>query len=148
MYADQGYAKGVDDSAQIVVRAITNMVEGGLASAMTGISKIASMISDEVEVDPVIKPVVDTSGVEYGIGRAQQLINTLKQSEVAATVSTDQNKALATRFEFMSRDYRDKFDELINGNDDLIKAVKQNRYAIIDGDEAYNYLDRRLGMSY
>ena len=148
MYADQGYAKGVDNGNSIVVNAINNMVEGGLASAMAGISKLASMISDEVEVDPVIRPVVDTSGVEYGIGRAQQLINTLRQSEVAATVSTDQNKALANRFEFMSRDYRDKFDELIIGNDNLIKAVKQNRYAIIDGDEAYSYLDRRLGMSY
>ena len=148
VYADQGYAKGVDDSADIVVKAVTNMVEGGLLSAMLGISKIASMISDEVEVDPVIRPVVDTSGVEYGIGRAQQLINTLRQSEIAATVSTAQNKSLADRFEFQNRDYRDKFDALITGNESLIKAVKQNRYAIIDGDEAYNYIDRRLGMSY
>lgn len=148
VYADQGYAKGVDDSADIVVKAVTNMVEGGLLSAMLGISKLASMISDEVEVDPVIRPVVDTSGVEYGIGRAQQLINTLRQSEIAATVSTAQNKSLADRFEFQNRDYRDKFDALITGNDSLIKAVRQNRYAIIDGDEAYNYIDRRLGMSY
>lgn len=148
MYADQGYAKGVDNGNSIVVNAINNMVEGGLASAMLGISKLATMIGDEVEVDPVIRPVVDTSGVEYGIGRAQQLINTLRQSEVAATVSTAQNKAIADRFEFQNRDYRDKFDELINGNDALINAVKQNRYAIIDGDDAYNFIDRRLGMSY
>ena len=59
----------------------------------------------------------------------------------------DQNHQLALKADRNSANYTDQFNQLIESNGELIDAVRQNRYAIIDGDSAFDYLDRRLGQA-
>ena len=148
-YAAQGYAQGIEQDATLSGSAAEEMAKESLAKAMLIVSSIASMVDQNMESSPVIRPVIDTSGVEYGIGQIDSLFN---RTEGVATnmmyrASDIQNRQQAIAFDRASTDYTEKFNNLIDSNGKLIDAVRENRYAIIDGDDAFNYINRRMGSA-
>lgn len=147
-YASQGYAIGIEKDAALAEDTAREMATQSLMAAVIVASSLAEMIDQNVDTSPVIRPVIDTSGVEYGIGRIDDMFSKSDSitTGMAYRASDIQNQQRAAYFNRMSKDYTDKFDRLIDSNGRIADAVKENRYAIIDGDSAFNYLNRRMGM--
>jgi len=148
-YASQGYALGIERDAALSEDAAKELATQSLMAAMIVASSLADMIDQNVDTSPVIRPVIDTSGVEYGIGRIDDMFSKSNSmtTGMAYRASDIQNQQRAAYFNRMSRDYTDKFDRLIDSNGRIADAVRENRYAIIDGDSAFDYLNRRMGMA-
>lgn len=148
-YAAQGYALGIEQDASLSADAAKELATQSLMAAMVVVSSLADMIDQSVDTAPVIKPVIDTTGVEYGIGQIDSLFSNASTSVsgMAYRASEIQNRQKAAMNARQMYDYNDKFDSLIDRNEKLINAVKENRYALIDGDYVYSYIDRRMGMS-
>lgn len=148
-YAAQGYALGIEEDASLSADAAKELAVQSLTAAMVVVSSLAEMIDQNVDTAPVIRPVIDTTGVEYGIGQIDSLFSngSASVSGMAYRASAIQNQQKAVLNAKLSTDYTKKFDSLIESNGKLIAAVKENRYAIIDGDSAFDYFDRRLGMT-
>lgn len=148
-YAAQGYALGIEEDASLSTDAARELAVQSLKAAMIVVSSLAEMIDQNVDTAPVIRPVIDTTGVEYGIGQIDSLFgrSSATVSGMAYRASEIQNQQKAVLNAKLSTDYTKKFDSLIESNGKLIAAVKENRYAIIDGDDVFNYVDRRMGMA-
>lgn len=148
-YASQGYALGIDRDAALSEEAAKELATQSLMAAMVVVSSLADMIDQNVDASPVIRPVIDTSGVEYGIGRIDDMFNRSEgyTTGMAYRASDIQNQQRAAYFDRMSKDYTDKFDRLIDSNGKIADAVKENRYAVIDGDSTFDYINRRMGMA-
>ena len=66
----------------------------------------------------------------------------------AITIGAQQNEALAqSRTVQQQIDYTQNLAALLNNTKKIINAVEKNRYAHIDGDEVFTYVDRRMGMA-
>ena len=148
-YASQGYALGIERDAALSEDAAKELATQSLMAAMIVASSLAEMIDQNVDASPVIRPVIDTSGVEYGIGRIDDMFSKSDSTitGMAYRASDIQNQQRAAYFNRMSRDYTDKFDRLIDSNGKIASAVRENRYAIVDGDSTFDYLNRRMGMA-
>lgn len=148
-YGSQGYAIGIEKDAALAEDAAREMATRSLMAAVVVASSLAEMIDENVDASPVIRPVIDTSGVEYGIGRIDDIFNRSEgyTTGMAYRASDIQNQQRAAYFNRMSRDYTDKFDRLIDSNGRIADAVRENRYAVIDGDSTFDYINRRMGMA-
>lgn len=148
VYFVEGFANGIESSYKTSEDAVNFVTSGTLAAMMVAVSSLAAMIDQELNSEPVIRPVVDTSGVEYGMLRVNSMLGSMPGpvSSMLYNAANTQNQQAALGVSANS-DYTDQFNQLIESNGELISAVRENRYAIIDGDEAFNYIDRRLGQA-
>ena len=147
-FFDIGFANGIEENYKSVSNAVGFVAAGSLAAMMVAVSSLAAMIDQELPNEPVIRPVIDTSGVEYGMLRVNGMLGSMPGpvSSMLYSAANAQNQQMAVKASLNS-DYTDQFNQLIESNGELISAVRENRYAIIDGDEAFNYIDRRLGQA-
>ena len=65
-YFDMGLENGIADKSSSVVNASKSMASSVLDAAKGGLSTINSIISDSMDGDPVIRPVIDLSDVQSG----------------------------------------------------------------------------------
>ena len=149
VYFGEGFINGIRAMFGLSKATAEELGYGTLAVMMTAVSSLADMIDQNVDMQPTITPVVDTTGVEYGMLRVNDMINSMRNPVNAMLngAAMDQNHQLALKADRNSANYTEQFNQLIESNGELIDAVRQNRYAIIDGDSAFDYLDRRLGQA-
>ena len=144
-----GFANGIDDKANLSTTAASNMARDALVTTMAIVSQLASIIDQNLDVEPTIRPVLDTSGVEYGMSRVNSIMSETPHpvSDMIRSASAIQNEQTAVKFAMANRDYSGQFASLLDSNSELIAAVKENRYAIIDGEYVFDFVDRRMGMA-
>lgn len=68
-------------------------------------------------------------------------------ASAAFTIASQHNASLAQAQNESNFNYSQDLNSLIENTTKIIAAVKQNRYAIIDGDSAFDFIDRRMGMA-
>ena len=105
----EGFVKGIDDNVSSARASVTNMANESTNTFKRAISKVNDIISGDVELDPVIRPVLDMSNVESGMNS----INTMFSKNPAFRTNTNLN-AIST---MMNRRNQ-------NGvNADVVKAI-------------------------
>lgn len=67
MYSDQGFAKGLMDSAKVVSNAAIRVGKKALSGVENSMLKMNRTVSDSLNLNPTIRPVVDLSDVQNGI---------------------------------------------------------------------------------
>ena len=146
-----GYALGFVDSVSQVVSAVTDTGYAGIAAMQDTIGKIRDSIDTGMDFNPVISPVLDLSEMMNGVQTANGLLTGMQLNGIAASaavsIANQQNANLVQAQNESQINYSQDLNSLIENTTKIINAVKQNRYAIIDGDSAFDYLDRRLGMA-
>lgn len=146
-----GYALGFVDSVSQVVSAVTDTGYAGIAAMQDTIGKIRDSIDTGMDFNPVISPVLDLSEMMNGVQTANGLLTGMQLNGIAASaavsIANQQNANLVQAQNESKINYSQDLNSLIENTTKIINAVKQNRYAIIDGDSAFDYLDRRLGMA-
>lgn len=147
---DDGYALGIDDNAYKASDAVDDMIAATMLTMMGGMQQLSELIDNELETEPVIRPVFDPSGVTYGIGQANAMLsnmNTDVTGGVGAIISNAQNGEAAKKLQLSELDYTGDIARLIENTSTMISAIRENRYAIIDGEYVFDFVDTRMGMA-
>ena len=149
--AVDGYALGFKDNASMVVDAVEDTGYAGISAMQDTISKIRDSIDSGMNFNPIISPVLDLSEMMLGVNTANQMLNGMELDGLTATaamsIADQHNAALAEARSAAQTDYTKDLSSLIENTKKIINAVRENRYAVIDGDSAFDYLDRRMGMA-
>lgn len=150
--AMDGYALGFVDRVKYVVDSVKDTGYAGIQAMQDTIGRIHDLADNNFDYQPTITPVIDLSQMSNGISTANSLLSAVQMNGLAAaaaaSIANEQNEALARSKAATQLNYSKDLNSLIENTSKIINAVRQNRYAIIDGDEAFNYFDRRLGASY
>lgn len=89
--ANEGTAMGFWDNAKLVADASAGVSKGALTSARSALANFSTILASDMEVDPVIRPVVDLSDVRAG---AKQ-ISTLMSNQGSVSITGTQTRNLA-----------------------------------------------------
>ena len=147
----EGYALGFADTVTMVVKSVADTGHAGISAMQDTVSKIRDSIDTGMDFNPVISPVLDLSEMMAGVNSANNMLSGMELNGIAATaamtIAEEHNAALAQAREAAQTDYSGDLSSLIENTKKIVNAVKENRYAILDGDSAFNYFDRRMGMA-
>lgn len=145
-----GYILGFVNNTSRVVKAVGSVGKAGISAMQKTIDKTLSLVDGNLDYTPTITPVIDLSELTTGVQQANLLLSDIHTDDLAAstaaTIANAHNEAIAAKTA-QPMNYSRDIAELIDNTSKIISAVKQNRYAIIDGDEAFRFFDRRLGMA-
>lgn len=75
-YADEGLAQGLYNFTSRVTDASASVAESALETIQNPMKSIADLVSDEVDLDPVITPVLDLSKIQNGARNIGSLFGT------------------------------------------------------------------------
>lgn len=92
MFSDQGFALGLSKYSKVVSDASKSVASTMLDSAKGGLSTLNSLVTDSMDGDPVVRPVIDLSDVQSGAKTINGLFG--NRPMLSAKVSAD--KAAAT----------------------------------------------------
>jgi hypothetical protein len=67
-YSAEGLAKGLLDSSRIVEAASSNLGDSAISALQDKMSQLGAAVSDNVDVNPTIRPVLDLSDIRKGAG--------------------------------------------------------------------------------
>ena len=85
MYSDEGLAGGLKKYAGAVVDAAKNVASGAINTIDNGLSGMSNLISDALEGDPTIRPVLDLSDVESGARRINGMFSARQAVALASS---------------------------------------------------------------
>ena len=95
-YIAQGLAVGINDDTSLVYDASVSMTDSAIDSAKEGLHILNQMLTDDVDTQPVITPVLDLSGVMDSAGQIGGLFGSPSvgvSSRIASRISTASNAA-------------------------------------------------------
>lgn len=147
-----GYGLGFGDMVSMVVESVTDMGNAGLMAMQDTISHIKDGLDTGMDFNPVITPVLDLSDMMNGMSMANTMLSSFNPDGLTAaaaiSIGAQQNEALAqSKAAQQQIDYTQNLAALLNNTKKIINAVEKNRYAHIDGNEVFTYVDRRMGMA-
>lgn len=125
MYSDIGFAKGLSLYAYRVSDASEGVAESALKGLSNSIGRISTMVTDGMDTELVIRPVIDLSNIEEGAGLISDLLNPNSGIRLAnveqrlsgvygrtksedSGVSEAQNNTQVQKFEFVQNNYSPK----------------------------------------
>ncbi len=95
MYAMAGLAKGVSDSSSMVTDAIDQSAKDALTAMKKSMSDISQAVTDELNPNPVITPILDLSLVQDQAKNLVIPITAAASFGQASTISSEQTAAQA-----------------------------------------------------
>jgi len=148
-YGIEGYALGFTKNIGLATSAVRKTAKAGIFAMQEAIANTQNMVSDSIDFNPTITPVMDLTLLEQGIQQTSGLLSGLDSVrtdvQAAIDIADAYNTALARSHGATPTNYTNQFNALLDSNARLIEAVKRNRYAVIDGESVFNYVDRRFG---
>lgn len=150
--AVDGYALGFRDNVSMVVDAVEDTGYAGISAMQDTIAHIKDIVDSGMDFDPVITPVLDLAQMMNGMSMANSMLSEFNPNGLTAaaaiSIGAQQNEALAqARAAQQPVNYTQDLAALLNNTKKIINAVEKNRYAHIDGNEVFTYVDRRMGMA-
>ena len=86
-----GMEKGLDNNAYRVANSASGMADSAINAMQTSIARVASVVSDNIDAQPTIRPVLDLSNVEAG---ARSLNGMLDGSQLSVSLSGDMSRSI------------------------------------------------------
>ena len=65
-YYDQGLANGINDSTGVVIHSVNSLTDTAVSKFQSVISRISDAINGDIDMNPVIRPVLDLSNIKSG----------------------------------------------------------------------------------
>lgn len=146
-----GYGLGFVDMIGFVKQSVTKTATAGIMAMKKSIEQMNSLVGDEIDYAPTITPVMDLSLLTSGVQTTQSMLGNLNNVttdvQAALDIAALHNNALAQAKIDANKDYSTILEQLNNNTRRIIDAANRNRVAVIDGDQAFNYINRRFGMA-
>lgn len=133
-YFDEGFANAVTDYAYLSEDAVAGMADGSIAAMAGTLSSLSDMVMDEVDTEPVIKPVLDLSDVANSSGMIDGMLYSDRSLQLTAGVSDGINANLAQQASMRSA-FDDLRMSLGNIGKDDGKEPRQVNNFYISGDD-------------
>ena len=92
-YAMEGLAKGFDNSAKMVTNAVDDAAQSAIDTMKSSMSKISDVVTNELNPNPVITPILDLTQVRSQAAKMSALTAT---TPITATVSYGQAAAISS----------------------------------------------------
>lgn len=131
-YIVLGIANGISDYASEAVVSVNKMSEDVINSANSAISLISQVIESDIEAQPTIRPVLDTSDIDYKAKRIDQLFND-RDLSLAYNISGTMKRASEAKTEEASSDSKNEANsgtQQINFTQNNYSPKALNRYEI------------------
>lgn len=90
-FTGEGFVVGMDRTAGAVANSAASLADSAISNVRNSISKIANAVSDNIDAQPTIRPVLDLSNVEAG---ARSLNGMLDDSQLSASLSGDMSRSI------------------------------------------------------
>ena len=90
-FTGEGFVVGMDRTAGAVANSAASLADSAIAAMQNSISMIANAVSDNIDAQPTIRPVLDLSNVEAG---ARSLNGMLDGSQLSASLSSDMSRSM------------------------------------------------------
>lgn len=74
-YTADGLAVGITDGTKKVARSATNIAVSALSALKTGMSKVADAVNMDIDMSPVIRPVLDLTDIQKNASRVGSLLD-------------------------------------------------------------------------
>lgn len=91
-FFSEGLGIGIEDNAGSAIRSSENMAESIIGNARNGLNMLSAIIEDNMDVDPVVRPVMDLSEVKSGA----KSINNMIPGRATVLASTSLSNASTT----------------------------------------------------
>ena len=88
-YAVLGFANGLTDNSFLASDAVANLGDNVVVKLQDTISRISEAVSDNIDTQPVIRPVLDLTDVESNAGRINAMFSTAQAMRISADMNTD-----------------------------------------------------------
>jgi hypothetical protein len=84
-FSSEGFAIGIGNLSRVVEKSASGMGSGALDATKRSIASFASILSDDMEADPVVRPVVDLSDVTKGARQIGTMLSGSRSISVSAS---------------------------------------------------------------
>ena len=74
-FLDMGFANGITDSTSLATEASENLGAKAINALRNTISNLGTMVEDGIDVEPTIRPVLDLSNFQSGIGQIDGMLD-------------------------------------------------------------------------
>lgn len=149
---DKEFSSGIEDNADKVNDAVTDMTEDAVDIAKNALSTINKVMDDEYDYTPQITPVVDLTEVT---GSAEELNSAFDATAKAMSLDDNVTRKMASQIEAQAEIQNgikaaanndtlnaiNALGEHVDGVADSIRGMKMT----IDGKKTIGYIDSRLG---
>lgn len=88
-----GMEKGLDNNSYRVANSASNMADSAINAMRSSIARVASVVNDNIDTQPTIRPVLDLTAVQNG---ARSLNGMLDGSQLSASLSGDMSRSIGT----------------------------------------------------
>lgn len=85
----EGFAMGIDDGTGMVKSSAKGMAETAINSTKDVLSRLASIISSDIDPEPTIRPVLDLSDVEAKASRLSSMFSTNQAVSISRSMNRD-----------------------------------------------------------
>ena len=124
----EGFAKGIVEAGYYIDRSIHSMTKDALQNTKSAIARVADVVQMDIDSQPTIRPVMDLSNVQSGVGAINTMFN--KRLTLGATANVN-----AISASMANRNQNGSNDDVISAINKLRKGLENtsgNTY-IIDG---------------
>ena len=135
---DEGFAIGVDKYADVAIASTEDMAQGSIDAVSSAISSISDMVTDEMDADPVIRPVLDLTDVANGASMIGGMFGDQSMA-LAMNANTGLTDNAASQFSVYSA-----FEDLkatLNGLNKSSNGVTNNNVFNITGNDPKEIAD-------
>lgn len=126
----EGFAQGIDHMSGIVKNASANMAENAFDETRAALGKLPEFFDPNVKTVPVIKPVVDLSGVSDGVSKMTDMFGITPSVSVMANIGSISS---------MMNSHQN------GANDDVVSAIRDLGKKIGESSGTTNYIN---GITY
>ena len=123
-YFSEGFSNGIADETVNAVKSSERLGSKASAALQKTLSGLNAMVTDGIDAEPIIRPVVDLSNVQEGVGRIGSMFNmgttvdlgysgiiTGRLSDVTAEISQQEQLSLLRRMSNLMDTYFPQFNE-------------------------------------
>ena len=122
VWSDAGFAKGFIKNTHVVVSAVKDVAGDALSGMKKAMSKIATAVDGDFDINPTICPIVDLTNVEESAALIGSLLSGNQTSGLAVSTQRSVNNSLAAKQTASNERNRQNGETIINN-------FEQNNYS-------------------
>ena len=129
----EGFVKGIDDHRNWSDRAAEGMANSAFSTVASATARLSSLISDNVDTNPTITPVVDLTQVRSGANQINSLMRTSKSLSMSASISGNVAADIQNRNDLQGS--LSKLSSRLDSVTDSMNSRQMINYITVDGSE-------------
>lgn len=122
-YYTQGLANGIDDTSNKAEKSATNLGVSAIKGLKSAISKASEIVSDNMDVNPVIAPVIDLTNVKSGSRQLNGMLTDMTNKSVGLSSSVSLANSVSSGMR-SSMEVQDT--SVVDSIKNLINTLKEN----------------------